>query len=666
MVEEVTRAAIRARVEELAKEAGLKRNGLAASLGEGLCRLWGIDPESDDTSARKGVLPEFEKMIDGIPDSSPQKYLMLAGRLSFNISTYTEGNAFGYTDRQRCLDKKFRSKNKLSDISGPPRYISRTLNSVIAYTNQVYDRLADVLSEAWCKFAPDEPFPRDEGEAEESTHFEQATYVWRNDYYVEFKKFVDSGARLIALIGQPGIGKTSLAMMLTTGREQSEGYVPVIEVNRGKPSIEHLRAASHRLRRPIRSGSMECLAELLYGDSPPPFVVLDNLESADELNRLVPTPPQSVVVATCRTRGLTPPDYCQFIDVDTMTEEESRQLIARELPEVSELDARRMTDSLYGYPLLMRHVCGLLRNQNISVRDFCRDLRADASKFVGGIRLKEGRTLAAVLERVVEEVRAHDALAYELLACISFVGEGDGDVREIHQAFLADYLALSQAQSVSNGRYAEAVDLLYRYSLIQFRRDPRRRIGVIIHPFTEEILRTFFDSQVVRIAHCAGQVIARQEEKFLQSTLAAGGTTELAEKIGSSGGFIQRMRAKLRDALNQQLDYDASISVVNEAHRIYRQVRFFAAIAVQLAPHSAEIANLSGFAAVIGRDHGNPKFVSWGEGEPSEMSEMMSIHSPRIEAGYMLTDLINKRDLEAPIVVQKMRAFDVLLDEFNT
>jgi hypothetical protein len=555
------------------------------------------------------------------------------------------------------LDRNFRAENNLPKIP-----ISRSVVSVRADAKKVYDHLADKLTTTWHEFAHGEPFPQDAGKAEESAHFEQTTYVWRNDYYGEFKKLVESGARLIALVGQAGVGKTYLAKMLTTGREQVERYVPIIEVNRGQPSNDHIQAAAYRLQRPVRFGSREYLAELLYSDNSLPFVVLDNLESADELHRLVPTPPQSVVVATCRTKGLNPPDYCQFIDVGTMTEEESRELVVRELPGVSELDAAYLADSLYRYPLLIQHVCGLLRNQNSSIRDFCQDLHADESEFVGRIRLNEGRTLAAVLGRVVQEVQANDPLAYDLLACISFIGEWYGD-REMHQIFLADYLAASLARPVSAGRYAEAVDILNRYSLIQFIGDSIGRIRIVVHPFAQEILRNFFSNQAAHIAQCAVQVIDRQKENFLPMTLAAGGTTELAKRIGLPI-FFGHDRAKLQyDALHEQVDADSCVSIVTRAHSIYQQVRTLTAVAVQLAPHSAEIEKLPGFAAVLGRDL---RHMSWGEGEPPEAPDMMPRMPFRAEGDYLIIDMMDMKNIKGPTVAQKWRMFEVRLDEFNT
>ncbi|HVV12463.1 hypothetical protein [Amycolatopsis sp.] len=166
MAEDEDWAAIRAKVEDLAKGTGLQRRELATSLGEGLRRLWGIDSQVDDQAARKAVFPKFERMIDSTPDDSTQRLLALAGRLSFNISPLTEKRSFGYGERQSCLDKNFRKSQKLPNISDPPRNLSRSKNAVIGYTKKVYDHIAGALWKEWQDFAPGEPFPRDDGAAE--------------------------------------------------------------------------------------------------------------------------------------------------------------------------------------------------------------------------------------------------------------------------------------------------------------------------------------------------------------------------------------------------------------------------------------------------------------------------------------------------------------------
>lgn len=161
MTDDADRVAIRAKVRALADDAGLQRTGLAASLGEGLCRLWGINPQASDSIARKKVIPKFIEIVQACPDETPQKYVRAAGLLSFNISKLTHGYSFGYTNRQRCLEKKFRKENELPDVSGKPLCLSRSLTKVREHADDVYDYLAEVLYRQWRQFAQGEPFPTD-------------------------------------------------------------------------------------------------------------------------------------------------------------------------------------------------------------------------------------------------------------------------------------------------------------------------------------------------------------------------------------------------------------------------------------------------------------------------------------------------------------------------
>lgn len=63
MDENAEKAAVEVTVETIAAGHGLRNNGLASILGEGLRRLWNIEPHAEDSAIRKRVMANFDRLI---------------------------------------------------------------------------------------------------------------------------------------------------------------------------------------------------------------------------------------------------------------------------------------------------------------------------------------------------------------------------------------------------------------------------------------------------------------------------------------------------------------------------------------------------------------------------------------------------------------------------
>jgi hypothetical protein len=157
MDEDAERAAIRARIKAISEGSGLRRRGLAASLGEGLRLLWKIESGRADSSVRRTIGDHIARMILSVPDDSAERFVARAGQLSFNISDLTEGRVLGYTERRTFLDKKYRDRKGLP----APKSGYRSKNSVINDANRVYEHMARAIWDDWKKAYPGKAFPRD-------------------------------------------------------------------------------------------------------------------------------------------------------------------------------------------------------------------------------------------------------------------------------------------------------------------------------------------------------------------------------------------------------------------------------------------------------------------------------------------------------------------------
>ena len=140
-------------------------------------------------------------------------------------------------------------------------------------------------------------------------------YVPRQPLHEAFEQLVASGARLIALVGLPGMGKSWLA------RELAGTDNPRIRVEAGSIVSHDLESAlvSYGFT-DIPADSRNGLARLLSDERGPSMVVLDNLESTAQLHELLPTASRSLVIATCRRQERVP-EHCHVIEVGAMESE---------------------------------------------------------------------------------------------------------------------------------------------------------------------------------------------------------------------------------------------------------------------------------------------------------------------------------------------------------
>jgi hypothetical protein len=282
-------------------------------------------------------------------------------------------------------------------------------------------------------------------------------------------------------------------------------------------------------------------ADLLSGEDAPPFVILDNLEGVHELRSLLPAnPTDSVVVATCRTKGQPASDVPHVVRVDKLQRHETTQLIQNLHPELSSDDAELIASTFDDYPLIIRYACRAFLNQSSSIGSFCAQLKTEAETEVDDVYTEEGASLAVALRHLIAPLVQRDPLAHELLICVSM-----SDHR-LPIEFLTRYLQHADNKR-SDWRCLQAVQTLLNVSLITQGQlvHPRVRKVVDMHPFVREILsQAYQDSEVevcrLTLALCSEVVAAWRPSRRASRRRSGPSWKEVGELIHDSRGIFHR------------------------------------------------------------------------------------------------------------------------------
>jgi hypothetical protein len=331
-------------------------------------------------------------------------------------------------------------------------------------------------------------------EAEESGQASSVEqYIPRPELRQRFDELVNADAKLIVIHGLPGMGKTWLARGLLDERRGEGQHIPFISVINGLISTPELQAAliacGIETKQPISGDPREYLAMLLCSEKAPHFTILDGLNSADELFELVPRDTSHVVLATCRDRGAAPPEHCHFIAVSEMTEAEGIAIVRMRLPSLNEKEALQLTSSLDHYPLAIRYACALIERQHLSIQDFVRDFQTEPKETVGQSITGDRVKLRKILLRIALAVYKTDPMAFGLLKLISACRTLPAIDRDILWRYVS--IRENRARPVRQTRFAQALEVLQRFSLVESRVifDEYPAADIVMHSVTKRLLR---------------------------------------------------------------------------------------------------------------------------------------------------------------------------------
>jgi hypothetical protein len=375
-------------------------------------------------------------------------------------------------------------------------------------------------------------------------------YIHREKEEARFKQLVEEGSKLIVFLGLPGTGKTWLAEEVT--RELMVSQVPFIRMSSGGfDTISDPQAAFVRLgidpNKAICDDATALLAMLVSNpENAPGFVVLDNLRSADELRLLLPRQTESVIVATCRERGIAPPPGCRFIDVGKMDRLQAARLIKRRLPLVADVDAQQLALELHYHPLVINYACGLLQRHPRPVDEFCRDLGARLTRITRHVYTEDGQALLAVLSQTIKQVEERDPLAAVLLSLISCLRM----LPFVSKHFLIAFRNVGQSTPGHSFLECEqALDVLRDFGLIDISES-----DITIHPFAQEVIRLkYLPGMILYAAHVAK--IAKAIETY---------ANEKAEGLADAGSDLAKMGIPLDSAgaaFTHALDFMTQLSL---------------------------------------------------------------------------------------------------------
>ncbi|MEA5358756.1 hypothetical protein VA596_04350 [Amycolatopsis sp., V23-08] len=318
-------------------------------------------------------------------------------------------------------------------------------------------------------------------------------YVPREAIHHEFARLARDGVRLVALVGQAGMGKTTLAEALTESR------APFIRVRDGKLEELDLQAAflSVGISREVvlTDNPATYLSALLSCPQAPEWVVLDNLKSTAELRHLLPaTLYKSRVLVTSRMSDSSFLGRGQVIEVERMTIEESVALLRRKLPEHRARELEELASLLFRHPLIMEYASSLLEGKSVSAWQFGQEFRADVTELAGHAQTEDGQVLSVILHRIAAELAIYNPIAHRLLAGLSFL-ECDVPLLEV------DLIAYTRATSGTNLSLVsclQAIKHLLDASLLR-QHSRGNQTFYVMHPLGQLVLRSEFRPRAVEV-----------------------------------------------------------------------------------------------------------------------------------------------------------------------
>ncbi len=148
---------LRAWLESLTEEHGLRGPDLARALGPGLRRLWDINVNDDYEDVSSRVATEFERAISKLEGSpgQPSEYCQTVARVSFNLG-YREIWKYSLPGRQKWLNTRPGARGR--QMGGPPRV---SIDSQQTCMCEVYSLIEETFMADWKLRFSDEPFPND-------------------------------------------------------------------------------------------------------------------------------------------------------------------------------------------------------------------------------------------------------------------------------------------------------------------------------------------------------------------------------------------------------------------------------------------------------------------------------------------------------------------------
>lgn len=273
---------------------------------------------------------------------------------------------------------------------------------------------------------------------QQADKIEQQGYINRPEYEDQFAAHLQAGARIFLLHGDAGTGKTTLARQFALTSTALDGQAEaaqssrpsVVEIDTRSKSvlIDDLRRVLYRCGIEIPLGDVivrEVFRDLLASPQSPYVAILDNVEQWDDIKDLIPVTPQGIILITSRVRFKLP--YGILLSIGEMTDSEATAMVSAQRSEISDEDAGLLASDLSNRPLAIRHACGFLSEEAMTVTEF-RDALGQSIAKVLDTLVHDEQTLTAIYRLTIERFADNQADfgdALHLIDLIAAVGGND-------------------------------------------------------------------------------------------------------------------------------------------------------------------------------------------------------------------------------------------------
>jgi hypothetical protein len=316
-------------------------------------------------------------------------------------------------------------------------------------------------------------------------------YVPRATHHGEIKRLLAAHRRAL-LVGLPGMGKSRLAAEVAIEVAEEIGG-EAIQFRGTTDGTLLLDMENELIKRGVTvTDGSEVIREfgkMAEITEPSPVIVIDNLEDASLLDRILPQKTRAMIIITARTCFLDA-DQWPAIEVNEMPIDEARTLARTQLPPgTTDEEVDRFAAALAGYPLAIMHGAALLRSPlSISVDDFCRELARDASRPLQSAPPGQ-QALTFIYRSMLNHLKLAHAQAAELLKLMA-----QPTLMQLPQTLMAEaFEALPRhhpgtaANDYDRIEFGLALQLLKSYLLVTALPDD---LSIGIHQLVQQLIRS--------------------------------------------------------------------------------------------------------------------------------------------------------------------------------
>lgn len=357
----------------------------------------------------------------------------------------------------------------------------------------------------------------------------RSQYVRRPHYHDQFNRLVDGGERLIALVGEPGNGKSRLACELVAAKlkpAQTCINLPAGDIAALMSCIAGALSSDDIATYQMNNHELErAFAAHICSANAPDYVVIDDVADTELIHRLVPPMARSIVVVTSREDPL-PPGQGVSVEIGEMSSVEAADFARQLLPNATPDDIEGLIGRLGNRPLAIEHVTrGLLYDGAMTMGEFNAAFDADSAWVMGQSRNSARETYTFIYEEIVAMIERSDVKASWLLRFIAFLASEDIPIAILGAAL--EIASPPHREEFGPVELSSALRRLESKYLVK-----SNQSGLSIHSFTQAILRSIFQEQATEICLHLHEVIRRGSESWRVGETTVRSASFLSHLVG--------------------------------------------------------------------------------------------------------------------------------------